>query len=195
MTPARLVLAAVASTVLGAMGGCAGPYALPAPLAPPTMAFPSQASSPLPAYAMPPPAGTGGPVSVTLDGGLPAASDATMTARYGDGDGAWLAEWLAADPRAPRDGVFRASGGQAFDTRGAAARRADGAVAVLPGGGWLRRDGNIYVRSDGSSTIRVGEAFFHSDGSWTRRSGDILLRSGGGSCRLTVETAVCREGR
>ncbi len=63
--PARAALAAVASAVLGAAGGCAGPYALPVPLAAPTMAFPSQESPPLPAYATPL---DEAPVSVTLDG-------------------------------------------------------------------------------------------------------------------------------
>lgn len=67
--PARAVLAAVASalvaTLLGAAGGCAGPYALPVPPAAPTMAFPSQESPPLPAYATPL---DEAPVSVTLDG-------------------------------------------------------------------------------------------------------------------------------
>ncbi|RUQ72033.1 hypothetical protein EJ913_10675 [Azospirillum doebereinerae] len=65
MTPARFVLA-VASTALGAVGGCAGPYTLPDPLAAPTMAFPSQASPPLPAYVTPL---AEAPVSMTLDGG------------------------------------------------------------------------------------------------------------------------------
>lgn len=63
--PARAILAAGAATLLGAAGGCAGPYALPVPLAAPTMAFPSQESPPLPAYAMPL---DDAPVSVTLDG-------------------------------------------------------------------------------------------------------------------------------
>ncbi|MBY6264168.1 hypothetical protein EI613_19915 [Azospirillum sp. 412522] len=67
----RLLLAVVAAFLPAFAGGCAGPYALPEPMAAPTMAFPSQASPPLPAYAMPL---DDAPVLMRLDGdgsGLP----------------------------------------------------------------------------------------------------------------------------
>lgn len=174
--------------------GCAEPYALPEPQAAPTMAFPSNAAPPLPAYAIPM---TDEPVSVTLDGAGPVTppSNATVADDEDKDDASWLAEWLAADPAAPRNGTFRASAGQVTGENGLAARRSGDGVAILPGGGWIRRDGNIYVRSDGLSTVRVGDVFFHSDGSWTRRSGDVLLRSDGTSCRLTAANAFCNRGR
>lgn len=66
ITSTRLLMAVVAASVLAFAGGCAGPYyTLPEPLATPTMAFPSQASPPLPAYATPL---DDAPVSMRLDG-------------------------------------------------------------------------------------------------------------------------------
>lgn len=175
---------------IATLQGCAEPYALPEPPTAPTMAFPSSASAPLPAYVVPI---AEEPVSMTLDGAgpvkPPGADDDDA-----DVDASWLAQWPVADPAAPGNGAFRGTAGRIDGRSGPAIRRPGDGVVVPPGGGWIRRDGNIYVRSDGSSTVRVGDVFFHSDGSWTRRSGDVLLRSDGTSCRLVAAGAFC-DGR